>query len=217
MTERTRIVSVAPGTPGRRQQKPRTIEIDRDTGSRCFAERRHDLGILELIHLGDDSRRAPGALILRFAGNQFDEAFAHARRRDQQFVEMRRYGVARQMMEQVDDVGRQCRIAGQQADVRVQARRAYVIVAGADVRVAAQTGCLLANDERDLGMCLQVHVADGHVRAGALQFRRPVQVALFVEARLQLDDARDLLAGFGGLDQASARTACRRPRDTRSS
>ena len=38
--------------------------------------------------------------------------------------------------------------------------------------------------------------AKGYVCAGALEFSRPVQIALLVEARLDFHDAGDLLAPF---------------------
>ena len=50
-------------------------------------------------------------------------------------------------------------------------------------------------------MRLELRIADGDVRARPFEFRRPVQVALFVEACLQLDDAGDLLAALRSTDQ----------------
>ena len=122
-------------------------------------------------------------------------------RGDEQPIEVRRLGAARQVVEQADDVGGERRIAGQETDVGVEASGSHVIVPGADVRVGAEARAFLAHDQRDLRVRLERQVADGDVGAGALELGGPVQVALLVESRLQLDHAGDLLAGFGGADQ----------------
>ena len=50
-------------------------------------------------------------------------------------------------------------------------------------------------------MRLQVDEAVHHLHAGPLQVARPADVALLVEARLELDQGRHRLAGLGRLDQ----------------
>ena len=60
---------------------------------------------------------------------------------------------------------------------------------------------LLAHDERHLGVGLVAQHAVGDVRAGAFERLRPFDVAGLVEARLELDQDRDLLAALGGLDE----------------
>ncbi len=94
------------------------------------------------------------------------------------------------------DVRRQRRIARQQPDIGIEPRRLDVIVAGADVGVRAQAGALFPNHQRDLRVGLQRHVADGDVGAGPFELRGPVEVALLVKPRLQLDHAGDLLAAL---------------------
>ena len=135
------------------------------------------------------------------ARDEIEEPLAHARRGDEQPPEGRHFGTAGEVMEQADHVGRDHRVARQQPDVRVQPRRADVVVAGADMRVAAQPPRFLADDERDLGVRLERQAAHRDVCAGALELRCPMQVALLVETRLQLDDAGHLLARFRCLDQ----------------
>ena len=76
-----------------------------------------------------------------------------------------------------------------------------VVVAGADVAVAADAVGLLADDEEHLGVRLQADEAVHHVHARFFEHAGPFDVGLFVEARLQLDERDDLLALLGGLDQ----------------
>ncbi len=87
MTERTRMFSVQPGTPGRRQQKPRTIRSIGHAGLRRRHERAADREVLELVHLGDDPRGPARAGMLDLAADQLQEALPHVHRRDEQLVE----------------------------------------------------------------------------------------------------------------------------------
>ena len=91
--------------------------------------------------------------------------------------------------------------AGEETEVRVDLRGRAVVVAGADVRVAPDAVGLAAHDQAQLAVRLQVLDAVDDVDAGFLQPRRPLDVVALVEARLQLDQHRDLLAGVGRLDQ----------------
>ncbi len=90
--------------------------------------------------------------------------------------------VAGKVMKQVDDVGRYCRIRGKEPYVGVGPRRLDVIVAGADMRVAAQSHAVLEHDQRDLGMGLEAEYAVGYVRADLFELLRPVEVAGFIES-----------------------------------
>jgi len=76
-----------------------------------------------------------------------------------------------------------------------------VVVAGADVGVAAQGVALLADHQRQLAVGLQPDQAVDHMAAGLLQLAGPLDVGLLVEARLDLDQDQHLLAGLGGVDQ----------------
>ena len=85
----------------------------------------------------------------------------------------------------------------EEAEVGVDARRRRVVVAGAEVHVAAHGVALAAHDERDLGVRLEADEAVDHVHAGPLERARPLDVVLLVEARLELDEHGDLLAVLG--------------------
>ena len=118
------------------------------------------------------------------------------------YVAGRRQRMAGQIVKQIDHVAGDARIAGEQAEIGVEPGGADVVVAGADVDVAAQAGRFLANHQGELGVGLQAVHAEGDVSAGAFQFRGPVQIPLLVEAGLDLDDAGHLLAGLGGAGPA---------------
>ena len=92
-------------------------------------------------------------------------------------------------------------IAGEQAVVGVAARGARVVVAGAEVAVAAQAVGFAAHDHRHLGVGLESHDAVHDVRAGFLQPVGQLDVGFLVESRAQLDDDRDVLAGLRGRHQ----------------
>ena len=86
------------------------------------------------------------------------------------------------------DVGRE------QAVVGVGARRARMVVAGAEVHVAPQLAVLAAHDEHHLAMRLVADDAVYDVRARFLQLARELDVGRFVEASAELDQHRDLFA-----------------------
>ena len=69
------------------------------------------------------------------------------------------------------------------------------------MHVAADAVGLVAHDQRHLGVRLETGETVDDVRADALQVARPMDVVLFVEARFELDQHRDLLAVLGSFDQ----------------
>ena len=103
-------------------------------------------------------------------------------------------------------------VAREQAEVGVEARGAGVVVAGRDVRVAAEAVVVVAHDERDLRVRLEPDDAVRDVDAGALHARRPLDVRFLVEPRLELEHDRDLLAVLRGahevLDDVASPSTC---------
>ena len=121
--------------------------------------------------------------------------------RDQQLLVAVLLGHAGEHVEEVGHVAGQHAVGGEQAQVRVDARGLVVVVAGADVGIAAQPARLAADDERALGVRLEAQQAVGHVGAGALEGPGPDDVGALVEAGLDLDHDHDLLAALGGADE----------------
>jgi len=60
---------------------------------------------------------------------------------------------------------------------------------------------LVAHDKGRLRVHLEAHQAIDDVHAGRLQRLGPLDVGPLIEARLQLDEHRHLLAALGGSDQ----------------
>ena len=103
----------------------------------------------------------------------------------------------REVIEKLHHVLGEVGLAGHQAQVGVDARGLRVVIPGADVDVAAHAFGFLADDQRGLRVRLEPDDAVHDVDAGLLQRLRPVDVALLLEPRLELDEADDLLAGLG--------------------
>ena len=74
------------------------------------------------------------------------------------------------------------------------------------------TFAFLTHDQRGLGVDLQAQQAVDDVYAFALQRSRPLDVALLVEARLELDQRGDLLAVFDRFQQGLHHRAHSGPR-----
>ena len=125
--------------------------------------------------------------------------------------------VAGEVVEELGEVGAEVGVGREQAEVLVEVRGLRVVVAGADVAVAADAVGLLAHDEQHLGVGLQADEAVHDVHARLLEHAGPLDVRLLVEARLQLDERDDLLALLGGLDQRAHDARSRRRRCGRSS
>ncbi len=106
-----------------------------------------------------------------------------------------------QIVEEIHHVLRDARIAGEQPEIGIEARGAYVVIAGSDMDVTSQSRRLFANHQRHLRMRLQTLHAKRDVSARALQLRGPMQVALFIEARFDLDHTGHLLAALRGFHQ----------------
>ena len=77
-------------------------------------------------------------MVCDLAIDQLQETLAHRGRRNEQFLVISLVGVTGEKMKQVNDVGRDSRIASKQAQVGIELGRPHVVVPSSDVRVAAQ-------------------------------------------------------------------------------
>jgi hypothetical protein len=130
----------------------------------------------------------------------------HRERREQHVSHPPRLREARDVHEHVVHVGADRGIGGQEAEVRVQARRAWMIVAGTEMRVRAEPDAtvrvgLAPDQERELRVRLEAEHAVHDLRPGMLEAFGPVDVRFLVETRHQLDHNRDFLAAARRLDQ----------------
>ena len=104
MIERTRMFSVRPGTPGRRQQNPRMM---RSMGTPAWdASHRASImsGSSSWFILTMMRRGLAGALVLDLAMDQFEQPRPHGERSNQQRVEVRLVGMTGKVVEQIDDI-----------------------------------------------------------------------------------------------------------------
>ena len=109
--------------------------------------------------------------------------------------------VAGQEVEQGAGVLAELGAAGEEAQVGVEPRRGRVVVAGAEVDVAADAVVLAADDQRGLAVGLEADHAVDDVDAGLLERPGLDDVVLLVEPGLELDQGGDLLAVLGGARQ----------------
>ncbi len=136
-----------------------------------------------------------------FTIDHLDEPFAHVQGRHQQFLETGQSRAARQMMEEIHHVGGQYWIDGEEPQIRVLPRGFDVVVAGADMGIAAQAIAFATHDQRELGMGFQSSQTVDDVITGFAQLVGPVQIARLVETRSELDQACDLLTRLRRRDQ----------------
>ena len=171
-------------------------EIDLGARRRRRVELVDHLGVDERVHLHRDL-----AAGMRLAADELAQLVAQVHRRDEQPAVLARAAVAGEVVEQLREVGAEIGVAREHAEVFVGGRGLRVVVAGADVAVAADAVGLLAHDEQDLGVRLQPDEPVHDVRARLLEHAGPFDVRLLVEARLQLDERDHLLARFGRLHE----------------
>ena len=148
------------------------------------------------------SAGCPASARRRSRSISFRNRRAQARRRHRQLLQPRRIGIAGQRAEERGRVFGDRLRAGHEPEVGVDPRGPLVVVAGAEVDVAPQALRRPPDDQADLRVGLVAANAVDDVRAGFLERARPLDVALLVESRRQLDEHGDLLVALGGALQA---------------
>ena len=78
-------------------------------------------------------------------------------------------------------------VAGEQAQVRIKARRGGIVISRAQMRVTANLSIrIFAHDHQQLGVRLQSHQPVKHLHAGVFKTSRPSDVGGFIKAGFQL-------------------------------
>ena len=130
------------------------------------------------------------------AADEAEKTFGHGERRDQQRAVVVDLGVGGEVVEDHVHALGDLRIAGEQAEVGVEARGDGVVVAGAEMAVAAGDAVFVAAHEQgQLAVGLEADDAVEDLHAGVFHAARPADVGGFVEAGHELDDQRGFLGG----------------------
>ena len=209
--------SLTPGDAGPERADAANVEPDaRRRPARRGVQRVDDLFVDERVHLRDDLGRLARFGAAPLAVDQPQEPPAKLGRRHHELLQPRRIRVAGQRAEERgrvlgDRLGR-----GHQAEVGVEPGGPLVVVAGAEVHVAAQSLRAAPDDQADLRVGLVAAHAVDDVGARLLERARPVDVALFVEPGRELDEHGHLLVALGGALQARDDRGAARSCDTAS-
>ena len=140
----------------------------------------------------------PAAACSCLAADEAEEAFGHGERRDEQRAVVVDLGVRGEVVEDHVHALGDLRIAGEQAQVGVEARGDGVVIAGAEVAVAAGDAVFVAAHQHgQLAVGLEADDAVEDLHAGVFHAARPADVGGFVEAGHELDDQRGFLGGRG--------------------
>ena len=122
-------------------------------------------------------------------------------RRLEQARQLRRTAETGELHEDLVHVLADLRVRGQQPEVGVYPGGAGMVVARAEVNVAAQLRTFAADHEQHFRVGLVSDDPVDDVRAGLLELLRERDVRLFVETGAELDAHRDFLAGAGRGDE----------------
>ena len=173
-------------------------EVDFDAGLGGLIESVNDGWLEERIHLGDDVGGAACPGVFRFAANEAEKTFSHGERRDEKRAVVVDLGVRGEVVEDHVHALGDLRIAGEYAEVGVEARGDGVVVAGAEVAVAAGYAIFVAaHKQGELAVGLETDDAVKHLYAGVFHAARPADVGRFVEAGHELDNQRGFFSGRG--------------------
>ena len=200
----TRMFSETPGTPGPQAADAADDQVDLHAGGRGFVEGLDDPRVHQRVHLGDDPRRAAGLGVCSASRSMsVVEPAGQLDRGHDQLVPGPSLGITGQQVEQGAGVFAELGAAGEEAQVGVEPGGGRVVIARAQVDVAADAVVLAADDERGLAVGLQSDDPVDDVNAGLLEHPGLVDVVFLVEPGLELDQGGDLLAVLGGAGQGA--------------
>ncbi len=186
--------SLTPGTPGRRQQMPRTSKLDLDPCARRLAQQPHHARVFQCVHFENEMPAQAAMLMFDLAAYHFRQTLPQVDRRDQQLVEFDSSRIAGQIVEEGRRVRADFAVAGEQPHIGVEMRGRRVVIPRGQVQVTADLFAFAPHHQRYFRVDLHSGQTVHHMHALTFECARPFDVALFVEARLQLDDHRDLLS-----------------------
>ena len=189
----TVMLSLMPGHAG--TQTADAADDERDANARLarFVERADDVAVDELVALEDDAPVAVRLVAFHFLADVLENRGARRVGRNDELTVLRLGRITRHHVEEVGDVGANVVVRREQPVVRVDLRGRGVVVPRRNVHVALHAVRFATNDETKLGVDLEADEAVDDVDPRLFHLFGPVDVALFVKARLQFDDGRTCL------------------------
>lgn len=94
-------------------------------------------------------------------------------------------------------------MAGEEAEVGVEAGGNFVVVSGSKVAVALEPLGFSADDDAGFGVCFQAADAIDDLNATVFELSGPFDVTSFIEAGFEFDDDCDIFAIFCGADEGA--------------
>ena len=171
-------------------------------GLRGLVEGLDDVGVLQRVGLETDQARRIVAVEFDFALDVVQQRLLQdLGRRKNLLVIALRLVAGGEVVEDFRQPLANPFVAGKQAEIGIKPGRARMIVAGADMGIAAQPVIVLSHHQDHLAVGLQAHNAVGYMDAVLLQPARPADIGGLVETRLEFDHHGDLLAVARRVDQ----------------
>ncbi len=124
-----------------------------------------------------------------------------AKRSVQQLAQLRHLREAGELQENLVNIFADGLVGSHEAVIGIQPRGLGVVVAGAQVAVAAQAFFLAPHHHHQFRVGLESEYSVHDVRTGFLQLGGQFDIGLLIETRPQLDDDRDVLTRRRRLDQ----------------
>ena len=157
-------------------------EIDLHAGLGGVIERANGFAVEQRVHLGDDARGAASAGVVCFALDEMQQIVCERHGSDEQRAVALFLCVGCEVVEDVLNGQGNFFVCGEQADVGVEARGDGVVVAGAEVGVAARDSVRVStDDERELGVGFEADDAVKDLHASVFERACPADVAVFIE------------------------------------
>jgi hypothetical protein len=120
-------------------------------------------------------------MMIHLAADQIDQMRPQRDGRNDEFPIEALTGVSGHIVEQLQAIITERRVGGHQTKVRVHSRSIRIVVSRPEMDIPAQHAVFLANDQCELGMCLQAEDSVNDMDAGLFQPPGPQDVVFLVE------------------------------------
>ena len=135
--------------------------------------------------------------------NAGEHGFVGGERGDDEFFGSLKVADSGEEIEEIGGVFAEVRMGGKEREIGIEFGGAGVVVAGAEVDIAAEAIFVAANHEGDFAMDLVVDDSVDDVDAGFFEAASPGDIIGFVEAGFEFDDGGDLFAIADGFHEGA--------------